>query len=434
MRILTQKFLISLLTLTCLDTTFDASTAFARKIQKKTSSKKHTEQTKDTDQLSDTDAIAVYPGATSVPVLAKQALVMDMRTKTILLNKNGDMRMTPSSMSKMMTSYIVEEKIMKGEITPETLLPVSRKAWSTGGSKTFVPLNGDVRVIDMLRGAIIQSGNDACIVLAEGIAGSEEAFAHMMNEKARAMGLTGTQFMNASGLPQDGHYSTAKDLAILGARIIEDHPQFYPLYGEKEFTFGKDNRGRPITQGNRNPLLHTGNTGCDGIKTGHTDDGGHGIVASFVDSGQRYIMVINGLKTKQARADEARKLLAWAKQNFINKRVYKKGDVIDPIAPVWLGVKASIPLILADDVDFLTLRSKMGTPKVTLHFESPIPAPIQKGDVIGKITIHLGDQARDVSVLAGDSCEKVGFFMRIMHSISYLLWGQKDHAPKEPSS
>lgn len=369
-------------------------------------------------------AVTRYPGTSDVHVTAKQAIIMDVTTGKILLEKNADVRMTPSSMSKMMTSYVIEKKIMAGELNLETEFPVSEKAWRMGGSKMFVPLNGMVKLSDLLRGIIIVSGNDACIVSAEGIAGSEENFATLLNQEAEKMGLTNTHFMNASGWPQDGHYSTARDLALLGMRVVQDHPDFYPLYSEKEFIFGTDNRGRPIKQGNRNPLLYKGETSCDGIKTGHTDDGGYGVTASFVDNGQRYVMVINGLKTMQQRANEARKLLHWTRENFINKKLYKKGEVIEPAASVWLGVKETIPLVLADDVNVLALRTASLKPDITLNFDSPIPAPVKQGDAVGKVVIKVGDMAATVTVLAGEDCEKVGFLTRMWRSFAYLLWGK----------
>lgn len=365
-----------------------------------------------------------YPGTSEIHVMAKQAIIMDVTTGKILLEKNADQRMTPSSMSKMMTSYVIEKKIMAGELSLESAFPVSEKAWRMGGSKMFVPLNGMVKLSDLLRGIIIVSGNDACIVAAEGIAGSEENFAALLNQEAEKMGLKNTHFMNTSGWPQEGHYSTARDLALLGMRVVQDHSDFYALYSEKEFTFGTDNRGRPIKQGNRNPLLYKGETSCDGIKTGHTDDGGYGVTVSFVDDGQRYVMVINGLKTIQQRANEARKLLQWTRENFINKKLYKKGEVIEQSATVWLGVKETIPLILADDVNVLALRTASLKPEITLNFDSPIPAPVKQGDAIGKVVIKVGEQASTVTVLAGEDCEKVGFFTRMWRSFSYLLWGK----------
>lgn len=410
----------------------ESSLCFADNMPKKTTKKqplkkkreKKTTEESDAKENEQDTAVTRYPGTSEIDVIAKQAIIIDVTTGKILLEKNADQRMTPSSMSKMMTSYVIEKKIMAGELTLDTEFPVSEKAWRMGGSKMFVPLNGMVKLSDLLRGIIIVSGNDACIVAAEGIAGSEEHFVTLLNQEAEKMGLKNTHFMNTSGWPQEGHYSTARDLALLGIRVVKDHPDFYSLYSEKEFTFGTDNRGRAIKQGNRNPLLYKGETSCDGIKTGHTDDGGYGVTASFVEDGQRYVMVVNGLKTMQQRANEARKLLQWTRANFINKKLYKKGDVIEPAAAVWLGVKDTIPLTLADDVNVLALRTASLKPEITLNFDSPLPAPIKQGDAMGKVVIKVGDMASTVTVLAVEDCEKVGFFTRMWRSFAYLLWGK----------
>lgn len=362
-------------------------------------------------------------GTTDIKLFAKQVILIDVRTGKVLLERNADQQMTPSSMSKMMTSYLIENKIIKGETSLETTFPVSEKAWRMGGSKTFVPLGESVRLDDLLRGIIIQSGNDACIAAAEGICGSEEAFVQEMNALAKQMELSGTQFMNASGWPQEGHYSTARDLAKLAIHVTQDHPQFYPIYSEKNFTFGKNGKGKPITQGNRNPLLYK-ELGCDGIKTGHTDDGGYGIVASFTDAGQRYVMVVNGLKSMNERAREATKILHWAKENFVSKQLYTKGAVIEENAPVWLGVKPTIPLLVADDVNLLLPRTEQNKIKIDVHFDSPIAAPIKKGDSVGKVVLTAPSLKYEFSIVAGEDVEKVGFFSRMMRSFTYLLWGK----------
>ncbi len=392
--------------------------------KKRAGEQKEEALTKGSETENDDANTLVAPGATKLRLLAKQAILMDVRTGKVLLEKNADQAMPPSSMSKMMTSYLVEEKIKKGELTLDTQYPVSEKAWRMGGSKMFVPLNGIVSVGDLLKGIIIQSGNDACIVVAEGISGSEEAFVMEMNESAKKMGLTHTQFMNASGWPQEGHYSTARDLALLGIRVAQDHPDTYKIYSEKDFTFGTDNKGRPIKQGNRNPLLYKDDMGCDGIKTGHTEDGGYGIVASFTDSGQRYMMVINGLKTMRQRSEEATKILAWVKQNFINKQIYKSGDIVEKEAPVWLGVKETVPLVVADDVSLLLPRSEQDKVEMKVHFESPLPAPLKKGDAMGKVVITAASLQHEVILIAAQDVEKVGFFTRLLRSLLYLIWGK----------
>jgi D-alanyl-D-alanine carboxypeptidase (penicillin-binding protein 5/6) len=213
-------------------------------------------------------------------VSARQTIVLDYHTGFVMFERNADERMPPSSMSKVMTAYLVFEAVKAGKLGLEDMLPVSERAWRMQGSKMFVPLNGRVKAEDLIRGMIVQSGNDACIVLAEALAGSEEAFAEQMNAEARRMGLNGSNFRNATGWPDPDHYMTARDLATLARRVVDDHPEFYKYYRELNFTYGKDERtGRDITQGNRNPLLYK-NIGADGIKTGHTEQAGYGLTAS----------------------------------------------------------------------------------------------------------------------------------------------------------
>ena len=250
--------------------------------------------------------------------------------------------------------------------------------------------------------------------------GSEEEFVDVMNYTAQEIGMKNTHFVNCSGLSAENHYSTAYDLAILGAWLIKTHPEFYPIYSEKDFTFGKDQKGHPITQGNRNPLLYK-DIGCDGIKTGYTEDGGYGIVASFVNKDRRYIMVINGLSSMQERANESPKLVYWIRQNFINKKFYSKGDVVDKV-PVWLGVKDKVELEVADDVFGLVLRSEQ---KHHVDIKNDIPsslsAPLKAGDVAGKMIITIDNDRQEISLLIKESIEEIGFFRKIILYITSLF-------------
>ncbi|WP_341763491.1 D-alanyl-D-alanine carboxypeptidase family protein [Candidatus Tisiphia endosymbiont of Beris chalybata] len=352
-----------------------------------------------------------YPNTSAIETRAKQVIIMDFLSGKILLEKNAYERMIPSSMTKIMTSYLIEDKIQKGEVTFDSQFVVSEKAWRMGGSKSFMPLGELVNLKDILYGIIIQSGNDACVVAAEGLAGSEENFVDSMNKKASEVGMNSTHFMNASGWPEENHYSTVYDIAVLGRLLIQNHSEFYPIYSEKYFTFGKDQKGRAITQGNRNPLLYK-DLGCDGIKTGHTDQGGFGMVASFVDNARRYIMVINGLSSMQKRAEESLALLHWVKQNFTTKKIYNKGDEIGE-AEVWLGVSEKVKIIVAEDVSALVTR--LGAHKIesTTNFTSPIPAPIKAGEVIGKLKVVTNEDIQEIDLLAKDPVEKVGFLKQI---------------------
>ena len=364
----------------------------------------------------DTSNIIKYPGSTAIILKAKQVLVIDYSTGKILLEKNAHERMAPSSMTKIMTSYVIEEKIKAGEVSLDSEFIVSEKAWRMGGSKSFMPLGEKVRLDDILRGIIVQSGNDACIVAAEGLYGSEEEFVDIMNSKAQEIGMQNTYFVNSNGWPDENHYSTASDLAILGRLLIKTHPEFYPIYSEKNFTFGKDQKGNPITQGNRNPLLYK-DLGCDGIKTGYTDAGGYGIIASFIDKDRRYIMFVNGSNSMKERANESVKIFHWVKQNFINKTFYAKGDVVAEV-PVWLGEKDKVHLEVSEDVLSLVLRANQQNEINTkLKVPDPLPAPLIAGDVVGKIVITIDGEVQEIPVTVNESVEKVGFFRQI---ISYI--------------
>jgi D-alanyl-D-alanine carboxypeptidase (penicillin-binding protein 5/6) len=356
--------------------------------------------------------VLIYSGASKVPVRAKQALLVDYLSGKVLLEKNADERMAPSSMTKMMTTYLLEEKLQSGAISEATEFLVSEKAWRTQGSKMFVQVHDKVKVADLHRGIIIQSGNDASIVAAEGLTGSEEAFAAEMNVMAANLGMTATNFKNASGLHEEDHYSTARDLSKLAIATIKNHRKFYGVNQEKEFTYNG------IKQGNRNPLLYD-NIGCDGIKTGHTDAGGYGVTASCTDGDQRYILVLNGLESVQARADEARKLIAWAKANFLGKYVVKKGDVMDK-ASVETGVKNSVPLIAAQDLYMIMLRSEQNKVKLNSSLNLPLIAPVLEGMRIGKLIATLGQSMTEIDLVAAETVPRLGWFKRILKYVGIM--------------
>lgn len=358
-------------------------------------------------------SVTIYPGASPVEVLAKQAILVDYNTGLVLLQKNADEKMPPSSMTKMMTAYLLEEKIAAKEITNDTEFLVSEKAWRTQGSKMFIHVGNKVKVADLHKGIAIQSGNDASVTVAEGLMGSEEAFATSMNLMARKLGMTSTNFKNASGLPDEDHYSTARDLSRLANAVIKNHGEFYSVNQEKEFTYNG------IKQGNRNPLLYD-NLNCDGIKTGHTDAGGFGIAASCLDAQQRYILVINGLKSMQARADEARKLMGWAKANFIGKTLIKKGDVVVDSAKIEVGEKESVSLRAADDIYMLMLRAEQDKVALNRLVYTPINAPIKEGDTLGKLTASLGNSTISINLVAAESVDKLGWFKRILKWVGFI--------------
>ncbi len=374
-------------------------------------------------------ALAAVFVASALPALAqtmetqaRQAYIVDMKTGAVLLEKNADEVMPPSSMSKMMTVHMLFEKLQKGEIKLTDEFPVSEKAWRIQGSKMFVPLGGRVKVEDLIRGIVIQSGNDACIVVAEGLAGSEEAFAEQMTKRARELGLTKTVFKNASGWPHPEHVTTARELAIIAKHTIESFPEHYKYYSEINYTFNG------IKQGNRNPLLYK-QTGADGLKTGHTEAGGYGLTASVKRGDRRIIMVVNGIMVPnspaglKARAQETENLIEWAFREFENYNLFKSGEAVQS-AGVWLGDAKTVPLVAGDDMVVTLPRKARQGMKVTAVYQEPIAAPIQKGQQVGKLVIAApGVPNRELPLIAGESVRQLGPAGRITAAVSYLIFG-----------
>lgn len=351
--------------------------------------------------------------ANAYDTLAKNALLIDVQTGSILFEKNADTPMPPASMSKLMTAYMIFDALKQGKITMDTEFYTSENAWRKGGAKSgsstmFLNINQPVKVHDLLRGIIVQSGNDACIVAAENLAGSEEAFAEMMNEKAKELGLKTATFKNATGLPDPEHRMSPKDLAKLAKALIETFPEYYPIYSEKSFKFNG------INQGNRNPLLYT-MPNADGLKTGHTSEAGYGLTASAKTAdGRRLVMVINGLQSMKDRTSEAQKLMNWGLMGFENKKLVEKGSVVETI-PVWLGKEATVEAVAAKD--FLTTVQKGQKPskKMTVAYDSPVEAPIQKGQKIGTLTIEDSFEPVVIDLVAKEGVERVGLFGKIKH-------------------
>jgi len=321
-------------------------------------------------------------------------------------------------MRKIMTAYMVYDALKKGKLSLEDMLPVSEKAWRTQGSKMFVPLGGRVKVEDLVRGMIVQSGNDACIVLAEGIAGSEAAFVEQMNEKAKELGLKDSHFANVSGLPDPNEYVTARDLATLARRLVADFPEYYHYDAEKDFTYNG------IKQGNRNPLLYK-DLGADGMKTGHTEEAGYCLTASAVRDGRRIIMVLAGMPSMKARASESERLLEWAFREFNNYRLVKAGDTLDQ-ADVWLGAEPKVPVTASQDVLVTLPKAARRSMKATVHYDGPVHAPVAKGQPVGKLVITAdGIDPVDVALVAAQPVDKLGPMGRIAAAAGYLVWGKR---------
>ncbi|MBE7619042.1 D-alanyl-D-alanine carboxypeptidase [Komagataeibacter sp. FXV2] len=335
---------------------------------------------------------------------ARWACIVDYTTGAVLLEKAADERMPPSSLTKMMTAYVVFGMLRAGRLKLDQSLPVSEKAWRMQGSKMFVPLQGEVLVSDLIQGMVIQSGNDACIVLAEGVAGSESQFVSLMNAQAAQLGMANSHFMNATGWPADGHYMSARDVTTIAMHLIHDFPEYYHFFAEKGFRYNK------ISQENRNALVVKGI--ADGLKTGHTDAGGYGLCASSERNGNRIVMAINGLPSSNARAFEGERLLEWGFVNFENATLTHNGAVIDN-APVWLGHAPTVPLVVTRDVLLTLPHGWQNRVHVVLDYKSPVPAPIVTGQPLGQLVIsNTGLADITVPLVAGADVARLGLFGR----------------------
>ena len=325
--------------------------------------------------------VASNPAETPVGPLdteARWACITDFNTGAVLLQKAADERMPPSSLTKMMTAYLVFGMLRSGRLRLDQMLPVSEKAWRMQGSKMFVPLGSQIAVGDLIRGMLIQSGNDACIVLAEGVSGSEEQFVAMMNAEAQAMGLSNSHFRNSTGWPDADQYMSARDVATLARHLIADFPEYYHFFSERDYKFNN------INQGNRNVLVDKGL--ADGLKTGHTEAGGFGLCASSDHGANRVIMVLNGLPSSHARAAEGERLLGWAFANFENVRLLTKGEVLGT-APVWLGEQPTVPLSAGGTLVVTVPHGWETKVRVSLDYGAPVAAPIAPGQQVGQVTV-----------------------------------------------
>lgn len=366
-------------------------------------------------------AFAVFtasPAFAQIDTLAKSAIVIDVNTGAVLLEKDADVRMPTSSMSKVMTAYVVFDELRSGGLKLEDKVPVSEKAWRMQGSKMFIRVGDKVKVEDLIRGVLIQSGNDATVALAEAVAGTEQAFADAMNAKARELGMNNSHFMNASGWPDPEHYSTPRDLALLAQRIIADFPEHYHYFSEKEFAYNK------IRQPNRDPLLGRVQ-GADGLKTGHTEVAGYGLIGSAVRDGRRVVLVMNGLSSEKERAEEGVRMMEWAFRNFEQKTLVRKDAPVDT-AQVWLGKAAEVPLVAGGDLDVLLPRAKKQDLKMTALYAAPLQAPVRKGAPVGVLRVEVPDQKPvELPLLAGADVPRQGVFGRVKSRLEYLVKGDR---------
>lgn len=359
---------------------------------------------------------SILPAA-AFETAAKAAIILDNRTGAVLFEKNADERMPPASMSKLMTAYMIFDQLKGGRLKLDDEVLVSERAWKMGGSQMFVKVGDRVKVEDLIRGIIIQSGNDACVTMAEAIAGSEEEFARQMTEKAKEIGLTNSTFANATGLDAPDHLMSVRDLALLARRIIADFPEYFRYYSEREFEYGG------IRQHNRNPLLQAGVPGVDGMKTGFTDGSGYGLVATARRDDRRVITVMAGLQSAGQRRTEGERLLEYGFREFQEYRVFTPATPVAD-ADVWQGVSPKVPLVVMDTVGVTLSREARKGLVVKLSYPSPLPAPIAADQEVGHIEIAAPGMAPlSVPLTTAGDVPRAGALARATGSLSYLIWG-----------
>jgi serine-type D-Ala-D-Ala carboxypeptidase (penicillin-binding protein 5/6) len=358
----------------------------------------------------------VVPRAEAYETPAQAAILLDLQSGQELYAKNPDLPLPPASMSKLMTALMVFERLKEGSLSLDDTLPVSEKAWRMGGSKMFVEVGSRVRIEDLLRGIIVQSGNDACIVVAEGLGGSEAAFAEQMTRRGRELGLTNSTFTNASGWPEPHHLMTARDLATLARILITDYPEYYGIFAEKEFTFSG------IRQYARNPLLY-GDSGADGLKTGHTNEAGYGLTASAVRDGRRLVMVLTGLRGPEDRARESERLMEYGFRQFRNYQLFASGDAVHQ-ADVWLGAAGTVPLVIQEDVWISLTPEARRKLEVKVVYDGPIPAPVAGGSQVAELAITApGLEPLRFPLVAAATVPAASVLHRMTNALGYLIWG-----------
>ena len=363
--------------------------------------------------------ICLLSQAYSFDTKARAAYVIDQTSGTILLAKNSDLPLPPASMSKLMTLYMAFEFIKAGRLGLDEQLPVSKNAANYTGSTMFLNPSDRVAVVDLLRGIIVLSGNDACAVIAEALSpdGTEAGFAKIMTERGKQLGLENSTFKNSNGWPADGHHMSVRDLAILAGRLISDFPDFYPMFAEQTFEF--DGRA-PANNTNRNPLLGLG-IGADGLKTGHTQEAGYGLVGSAKQDGRRIIFVLSGLSSPEDRAQEAESIVKWAFRQFVMEKFATVGYEVGK-AKVWNGSSREVSLVLENDLNVMLPVLSSGKPSFSVEYIGPIRAPIKKGDKIAELVIKSKNlpETRH-SLLAGDNISLGSFFVRVLTAGQYLM-------------
>ena len=361
--------------------------------------------------------------AMSFETAARNAILMDYDTGEYLFTKNMDESVPPASMSKLMTVYILMSKIKDGSVKLDDTFSVSENAWrkggaATGGSTMFLSIGDNVSVENLIKGIVIQSGNDACIVVAENIAGSEDDFVILMNKTAKKLGLKNSHFENATGLPHPDHRMSMEDLAILSRHIIGEFPELYHYFSQKEFVYNN------IKQGNRNPLLYT-MKGADGLKTGHTEEAGFCLAASATKGERRLIEVMSGMSSNRERSEEAERLMSWGFREFNNFKILNKGQNVAS-AKVWYGKDKTVNLMVADDVLKTVHRSQQENVKVTAEFDEPVKAPLKAGQEVGTVKIEIeGQPTLNVPLVAANDVAETGMLGKLWANVKYFVFGAK---------
>ena len=357
-------------------------------------------------------------------IQARTGILVDYHSDEVLFELDPDSQIYPASMTKIMTAIIAFELLKENKLSLDDKFVVSENAWrlsQAGYSSMFIMINDQVTVENLLKGIIIASGNDACIALAEGIAGSEENFADMMNEKAGEIGMTSTNFTNSSGINDPDNISTVRDIALMSKYLIQNYPTFYELFAEKTFTWNRTG-GEPIKQGNRNPLLYK-NIGADGVKTGYLAVEKYSLASSMIKKDRRLIAVASGFETKQSRSSESLKLLNWGFRNSNSYEISKKEETIFEL-DAWLGKKAKVLATTKKDLYVTVNKKDFRHLSVSIEYEGPIAAPIEKGAKVAEIKVYNKDEIiKKMPLYAAEDLKKVNFFKSLLTSLNYLIWG-----------
>ena len=357
-------------------------------------------------------------------VKAKSAIIQDYHSGEILFEKEADLSIYPASMTKIMTSIIAFDLIKSGDLSMDEKFIISEKAWrlsTSGYSSMFIMVGDEISVENLLKGIIIASGNDACIALAEGIAGTEEEFAILMTAKAKELGMDNTNFSNSSGINHPDNYSTVRDIMIMSRYLIKEHPEFYKMFAEKEFTWDRTG-GDPITQGNRNPLLYK-NLGADGIKTGYLAVEKYSLAASIERNGRRLIAVGSGFNSKNSRSKESTKMLTYGLTNFDLVKITEANKPFQKI-DVWLGKEDTVDVYTNEDIYKTIKKAKKKLLKISVNYDGPVEAPINKDQKVATLKVVYDQElVGEYDLLASKEIKKVNFFSRLLKSLNYLIWG-----------